>query len=69
MRWAVGLSILAWIIIATLISHVRMPIPSRPDTGNHGQGHSTDAEHCPPDTRPMIVYAEDGTGFFLECMR
>lgn len=47
----------------------RAGLPLRPLTGNHGQGNSIDAEHCPAGARPFYVYADDGTKFFLECVR
>lgn len=47
----------------------RSHLPRRPPTGNHGQGHSTDEQHCPAGTRPFYVYDDDGTKFFLECMQ
>lgn len=47
--------------------HMDVPsLPHRPDTGNHGQGHSVDAKHCPPGTIPYYL---DDPPIFLECMR
>jgi len=47
----------------------RMPLPSRPPTGNHGQGQSPARGRCPPGTREFWVDTDDGGQFFLECQR
>lgn len=71
MRWVViGVVVLWWAVILVLILHLKAALPARPNTGNHGQGHSTDSRHCPPGTRAFYIYGDDGTTeYFLECMR
>jgi hypothetical protein len=56
-------------VIGVLLVAMHRPLPHRPPTLNHGQGHSTLADGCPRGSRPYYVYADDGTKFFEECIR
>lgn len=61
-------TVLCFLLIAALCiigsRHV-VTLPSRPPTGNHGQGLNPGRNHCPPET--ITYYLDSGT--FLECMR
>jgi len=71
MRW-VGLGIfssfMVFAAVCILTSRSAYNLPSRPPTGNHGQGQSPARGRCPEGTREFWVDTEQGS-FFLECQR
>jgi len=44
-------------------------LPSRQEWELYRQANSPDSRHCQIGTRPYYVYGDDGTPFFVECMR
>lgn len=61
------ITILAFALLAALciIGSQHAPtLPSRPPTGNHGQGGSPGRDRCPPET--IAIFVEN---LFLECAR
>jgi hypothetical protein len=59
--------ILPIVVSATILflTSCSTSLPSRPDTGNHGQGHSPDSD-C-QGQYAQYVQTPDGDRFFLEC--
>ena len=59
--WPLALVGVVWLLCSCTAS-----LPHRPDTGNHGQGHSPGSA-C-EGQYAMYVVAPTGDRFFLECV-